>query len=80
MATENIVSTIPTLDDLPTVPESFCENAPVGYKEQCIACLSSDKYTCKYTYQPYGIEKGTTFYKDQAVKSCCLDMRYAAEN
>ena len=64
VSTKTVTKTVsrsgPTLDDLPKVPSTFCDNAPDEYKTECIACMNTTTYTSKYTYENYGIQQGTT--------------------
>ena len=73
--TPALSDTTPTLSDLPSVTKDFCENAPEHLKSQCYSCLNTDNYTCMYEHKNFGIQQGQSFTNEEAIKSCCLDLR-----
>lgn len=68
-----------TLQDIPTVPETFCENAPsADLREACNACRGISEYTCKSTHKEYDLNIGDTLTGSEAEKCCALELKQSS--
>jgi len=64
---------MPSLRDVPSVPTSFCENAPD--KEACNKCLGVNNYTCTMDIPEFSLKKGSVLNGEDAVKCCALELK-----
>lgn len=65
-----------TLKDIPSVPQTFCDNAPTAeLREACNACRGISEYTCKSTHTEYNLKVGDTLQGPEAEKCCALELK-----
>lgn len=65
-----------TLEDIPNVPETFCESAPTAeLREACNACRGITEYTCKSSHPEYELQLGDKLTGPEAEKCCALELK-----
>ena len=62
-----------TLNDIPDVPPSFCENAPD--KDACNQCMGVSEYKCTMDIPEFDLKKGSVLTGANAVKCCALELK-----
>jgi len=68
-----------TLEDIPKVPETFCQNAPTAeLREACNACRGINEYTCKNTHTEYNLKVGDMLSGPEAEKCCALELKQSS--